>query len=417
VQDHYLDTASQLLMRSGIACRLRQIGKRSSLTLKSLTAFHDGLADRVEITEELPDGNWAGPAPLPGSKLRAFLFPVTRHPIVKCLFTLDQKRRVYEVRTPDGTCLEVSADHVIFPGGSGKRLYRIEIELREGTAGSLSRFGASVRRSLGLTSADESKFDCGLRAAGIAIPRLREGPALTLRPGDPVQKAAARAFTRQYRRMLWHEPGTRLGINPESLHDMRVSVRRLRAVLRLFRPALPPATTAHLAAELKWLGRSLGAVRDLDVHLQECPVVLRSLSSPCRTAPEMCRLAMGQRRDQAYAALRLALRGRRFRSLKQSCRDFIRLMGTAAPGATNTAVADAALLKRGDLQTILRSGRDIDTDTPHETVHRLRVRCKRLRYACETLSSLYRKPVSKMAWSISGRCDGSNLDRGWYEGE
>ena len=36
--------------------------------------------------------------------------------------------------------------------------------------------------------------------------------------------------------MLAHDPGTRLGTDPESLHDMRVAVRRARALLRAGAP-------------------------------------------------------------------------------------------------------------------------------------------------------------------------------------
>ena len=37
----------------------------------------------------------------------------------------------------------------------------------------------------------------------------------------------------QFQRMLYHEPGTRLGQDNEELHDMRVATRRMRGVPRL----------------------------------------------------------------------------------------------------------------------------------------------------------------------------------------
>ena len=63
------------------------------------------------------------------------------------------------------------------------------------------------------------------------------------------------------------EPGTRLGEDPEELHDMRVATRRLRAALSLFEGVLPVRAQVF-REELGWLGRLLGAVRDLDVQLQ-----------------------------------------------------------------------------------------------------------------------------------------------------
>ena len=61
------------------------------------------------------------------------------------------------------------------------------------------------------------------------------------------------------------EPGTRLGEDPEELHDMRVATRRLRAALALFAGVLPVRAQTY-REELGWLGRLLGEVRDLDVQ-------------------------------------------------------------------------------------------------------------------------------------------------------
>ncbi len=61
---------------------------------------------------------------------------------------------------------------------------------------------------------------------------------------------------------------------PDSVHQMRVATRRLRSTLRTFGRVLRRADTAHLAAELKWLGGVLGEARDAEVlrkHLQQRP--------------------------------------------------------------------------------------------------------------------------------------------------
>jgi CHAD domain-containing protein len=44
------------------------------------------------------------------------------------------------------------------------------------------------------------------------------------------------ALGRHVRWLLAHDPGVRLGREPESLHQMRVATRQLRAVLRAARP-------------------------------------------------------------------------------------------------------------------------------------------------------------------------------------
>jgi CHAD domain-containing protein len=39
-----------------------------------------------------------------------------------------------------------------------------------------------------------------------------------------------------------------------SVHQMRVATRRLRATLRTFGQVIPPVDSEHLTAELQWLG-------------------------------------------------------------------------------------------------------------------------------------------------------------------
>jgi CHAD domain-containing protein len=55
------------------------------------------------------------------------------------------------------------------------------------------------------------------------------------------------------------------GHDPETLHQMRVGVRRLRSALKLFATVAPcpPA----LLEDIDWLGMELGAARDWDVLL------------------------------------------------------------------------------------------------------------------------------------------------------
>jgi len=406
VEDRYLDTATRLLMKAGVACRLRNAGKRTTLALKSLTPFRKGLADRVELQEDLPHEEAVLPGPVPGSALRARLLPLARCIKVQCLFTLEQERRVYDVRTQDDARIEISGDYTRLIGvGADNGIRRIEVELQEGKVASLVRVAAELRRALKLKPAKGSKFKYGLRQAGLSMPRPAEGASLRIRPQDSVRKAAARALTLHLRRMAWHAPGTRLGIDPECLHQTRVNVRRLRAILRLFRDFLPPATTAELAAELRWLGQSLGTVRDLDVHIEGCVSMHGGPAGSARPAAEECRRKMCQRRDRAYEALRRDLGSPRFRSLNRACRDLIRMLHRPVASNGRGVAEEGATLMASDFRKLLKSGRAIGPNSPDEALHSLRVRCKRLRYACETLRDVYGKPVAKMARRLAALQD------------
>ena len=76
------------------------------------------------------------------------------------------------------------------------------------------------------------------------------------------------AITRSVLRLLAHDPGVRLGDDPEDVHQARVATRRLRSDLRTFRDLLDADWAQGLRDRLKVVAGALGAVRDADVLLE-----------------------------------------------------------------------------------------------------------------------------------------------------
>src|SRR5207248_11382379 len=102
--------------------------------------------------------------------------------------------------------------------------------------------------------------------AGAGLPLLAV-PAPGLGPKSPAGDAVRAALAAGTTRLLRHDPGVRLGDDPEDVHQARVGARRLRSDLRTFAPLVEPDWREHLQDELRWLGDQLGAVRDADVLL------------------------------------------------------------------------------------------------------------------------------------------------------
>jgi len=67
--------------------------------------------------------------------------------------------------------------------------------------------------------------------------------------------------------MTAFEDGTVRGENIEFLHDMRVSSRRVQAVLKIFRAAFLKKLYKNEYEQVRLLIRSLGVVRDYDVFI------------------------------------------------------------------------------------------------------------------------------------------------------
>jgi triphosphatase len=193
--------------------------------------------------------------------------------------------------------------------------------------------------------------------------------------------------------MMAHEPGTRLDRDPEELHDMRVATRRLRAALSFFRAALPPAAEA-LRAEFGWLADALGAVRDLDVQLQQVAAWRSEARPEDRPAFDALASTIGGRRSPARGELLARLDSPRYLTLLQ---DFERLLQAGPPpdspvAATPLREAVPRLVK--DRHKKLRKVADHLTpaSSPPE-FHAARIRGKRLRYAVEFVADVYGRPA------------------------
>jgi len=130
----------------------------------------------------------------------------------------------------------------------------LEIELVEGDARALREIERAVRRAGAEDGDPRPKV---IRVLGLGGPKTKQK--------RPQLQAF---FERQYEQILAHDPGTRLGDDPEDLHDLRVAVRRLRAILKIAAPPLDREWAESLRGELDWLGTALGPVRDLDVMLE-----------------------------------------------------------------------------------------------------------------------------------------------------
>ena len=193
------------------------------------------------------------------------------------------------------------------------------------------------------------------------------------------------------------EPGDAgLGEDPEELHDMRVATRRLRAALSLFAEVFPVRAQVF-REELGWMGRLLGAVRDLDVQLEglsEIATATAGWSAAARPdnhdpLSELSDL-IEHERDAARSAMLGALDSVRWERL---CRGLTAMaqQGPARRSPPPGFRRRSACPTSWSSATRPWSKRPSGPRSPGSVTdfHRLRIRCKRLRYALEFSSELY----------------------------
>jgi CHAD domain-containing protein len=201
--------------------------------------------------------------------------------------------------------------------------------------------------------------------------------------------------------MRAHEPGTRLGEDHEELHDMRVATRRMRAAIKIFQDALPERSS-WLREELRHFAGVLGAVRDLDVHIEE----VKGLSSGDGEEDEALAAVVASlegRHAEARGRMLEALDSERYARFESSFAEMLRRgpyvagMPEASPtngpsGASAAGVPAPEATPRilGGLYSKWRkAARRLDQSSHVEEFHDLRKKGKRLRYAFEFFSGVY----------------------------
>ncbi|MGH3773017.1 MAG: CHAD domain-containing protein [Pseudonocardiaceae bacterium] len=222
---------------------------------------------------------------------------------------------------------------------------------------------------------------------------VKLGDPVRSRPRDPTAHLLRAALDTRLRALLSHDPGTRVGADPEELHQMRVAVRRMRAMLKAARPLLDQAWADDLRAELGWLGRALGPVRDADVLLERLRGRAATFDDTSGEAVETLIEALVADREAARAEMLAVLGSRRYASL-------LRRLATAVSRPLPTPrgprkAPPLVKLVRTEYRRLSKAVRAAGEDPPDEVLHALRIQGKRLRYTGELVAAAGRKPVRK----------------------
>lgn len=179
--------------------------------------------------------------------------------------------------------------------------------------------------------------------------------------------------------------------DPEPLHQMRVSFRRLRSTLEQFAPALVLPDAAD-PGRIARLGRRLGLTRDLDVLRERLDQQILPLVAEreCRQLKPVFKQLRRERR-LAFEELSEALHGRRYLKLLAQLQGWLKTprftaMGEEPLAAWRPELLQAVLHGLTSLPGWWASG-PYDADAA-EALHRLRRRIKRARYGLSNLEML-----------------------------
>jgi len=356
----YYDTAHYRLARAKITLRRRTEQRKSVWQLKLPM---DGARREIEMIDH------AGTPPVALQDLLVLhlqgedLLPVA---------TLRTWRTGVRVRGPNDGCADVTLDTVsILKDHHVVHSFReVEIERRSGD----DALPLRLKEMLCASGAEDHDGRPKLfRALELPAPEPLVPPSTE----SPVIEHVKFALTKYLEVLQVHDPGVRLGGVIEDLHEMRVSTRRLRAILRAARPLLVPGWPEALRSELDWLGEVLGRARDLDVQAEYFQKEAAALEARDRKPLERFVAHLRSEREHVQQALLHALNSPRYLELIANLTHAAHEPPMVLSTVSLSDIAAGAFTK---LRKAMRKLGGAPTDSD---LHRVRIKTKRARYAAE----------------------------------
>jgi CHAD domain-containing protein len=368
----YYDTAAYDLAHAKITLRHRIERGKKSWQLK------------IPLGDDRQEVEVAGDQADPPASLRSLLIlhlgPRKLMPVV----TLCVWRRGFLVRHGGIPVAEIALDSVSVDknGRTIQRFRELEIEQRQGDEAAFRSLERQMRKAGASGHDGRPKL---FRALSLPAPTSPVPPE----PEAPVVEHLKWTLARHVGWLLAHDPGTRLGTESESLHQMRVATRRLRAVLRTARPILLPAWVASLEQELDWLSELLGPARDLDVQIsyftdesagleaRDRKLLAQFIAHLCTQREAVQQMVFSELTSARYLEL--------IRRLQQAAHD---------PSVVESPMCVRHLAKR-EFKKLRKAISRLGPSPSDTRLHKVRIKAKRARYAAELARSSVGKPASR----------------------
>jgi inorganic triphosphatase YgiF len=388
----YFDTHDHDLAAANLGLRVRRSGKRRVQTVKGERSASGGLFERTEIESPIR-GDEPDLDRVPDPELRARLVEITDGKPLVAIFKTEFRRTQRVLRKGES---EWTLDIDIGEISAGDRhapVHEVELELRSGDPAKLFEFALLLQERLDLRPAARSKAERGYALARGEGAPAHPSPRVRLEPSASLDDALSAILSHCLAHFTTNADCAREGLDPEGVHQMRVGVRRARAALALFEPLLPEDRVRFFRSELRWIGRELGAARDLDVFM-------RGMLTDCaryragRAALERLRAEAAALHASCYEGVRACIESRRYARLVLELGGWISARGWQehASGGDSTRwlapaseFADSELERRHRKVSRLADRLEVSDDARHA----VRIELKKLRYASEFFRDLY----------------------------
>ena len=268
LESTYFDTPDLYFRRHGASLRVRHTASRGWLqTLKGTALPTAGLQARDEwetsLTGSTPDLA-ALRALLKKDRHWVRLLRRASHRCLVPLFVTQVKRRSWMLRLPEGDLVELALDSgKIVHANLAKDISELELELKSGNAAHLYDFALSLQELVPLRINNTSKAERGFSLCVPQPPAIVTADPCDLTHSMTTEQACQTILLNCLHQIEGNADGVVHGHDPESVHQMRVGVRRLKSALILFKKCI--VLPEPLQNGLTQISHVLGEARDWEV--------------------------------------------------------------------------------------------------------------------------------------------------------
>jgi CHAD domain-containing protein len=211
-----------------------------------------------------------------------------------------------------------------------------------------------------------------------------------------MQEALRAILVRQAGLLFSYEEKILADPDTESVHDMRVAARRLRAVLRIFRNTFEPERLKEWVTTLSRAIRALGRVRDCDIVIRNLESLRPLLTNDSHASLDELLRDQVALRDGHAEALRTTVRGMRTSGAAAGFTGFVEssMLRPTAPGPSLRETA-AVLLPRLLKEAAAYRREVVGHPERTEVLHEMRIDARPLRYLMEAFEPAFGKAFSK----------------------
>ena len=388
----YFDTPDHALRRAGYGLRVRDGEGGRKQTLKSASA--GGVFARGEWETRVegpgPDRDALALTPAAAMLEDQPLAPVFKTRVERTVRIVRLGDAVIEAALDRG---ELSADDRRAP------VCELELELKSGSPSALfdlaRTLAAHAPLRLSLISKAERGYGLATGEAG-AAPHRQASPLQAKATVGEALQALGRADLAHLCAAL---EALRERPEADSVHQARVATRRLRALLKIFKPLARDEEARRLDEALSWLAGEFDAARDLDVFVGE---VWRGAAPGAAFAgKDAFERGLKAVHANAYLRMQAALESPRARDVLLEAAAWLEAGDwTTDPDLAEVrdgpAKAYAAEVLRHRRKAVKKRAKHFDELDAHDR-HRLRLKGKTLRYAAEDLAPLFPQRAERAA--------------------